>query len=139
MNLAFTLYFPSGQPLLASLAVFKSSLRSLYRGLAGDSAADVRPMQHHSLRQLPKIVAKPAASRAYSIREKCPCDHTKSPSWPPTKPALRVLRVLRVHEAGQTQASVGRMVISGRMADVCAELDRLALQEAQVLAAMPSR
>lgn len=40
------------------------------------------------------------------------------------------LRVVRVVEAGQARASVGRMVISGRMADVCAELDRLAAREA---------
>ncbi len=40
------------------------------------------------------------------------------------------LRVLRVLEVGQTPAQVGRMRISGRMADVCAELDRLAAQEA---------
>jgi len=40
------------------------------------------------------------------------------------------LRVVRVLEAGQTRASSGRMVISGRMADVCAELDRLAAREA---------
>ncbi len=39
------------------------------------------------------------------------------------------LRVLRVFEAGQTPAQVGRMRISGRMADVCAELDRLAAHE----------
>jgi hypothetical protein len=40
------------------------------------------------------------------------------------------LRVVRVLEAGQARTSVGRMVISGRMADVCAELDRLAAREA---------
>ena len=40
------------------------------------------------------------------------------------------LRVLRVVESGQSRSSVGRMVISGRMADVCAELDRLAAREA---------
>ena len=38
----------------------------------------------------------------------------------------RPLRVVRVLEAGQAPGSVGRMMISGRMADVCAELDRLA-------------
>jgi hypothetical protein len=43
-----------------------------------------------------------------------------------TKP----LRVVRVIEKGQSLSSVGRMVISGRMADVCAELDRLAACEA---------
>ena len=39
------------------------------------------------------------------------------------------LRVLRVVESGQGHASTGRMVISGRMADVCAELDRLVARE----------
>lgn len=39
------------------------------------------------------------------------------------------LRVVRILEAGQPRACVGRMVISGRMADVCAELDRLAARE----------
>ena len=40
------------------------------------------------------------------------------------------LRVVRVVETGLSRASVGRMVISGRMADVCAELDRLVAREA---------
>lgn len=44
--------------------------------------------------------------------------------------ASRPLRVVRVMEDGQTRSQVGRMVISGRMADVCAELDRLAACEA---------
>jgi hypothetical protein len=46
------------------------------------------------------------------------------------KSPTKTLRVVRVVETGQTRASVGRMVISGRMADVCAELDRLAACEA---------
>jgi hypothetical protein len=40
------------------------------------------------------------------------------------------LRVLRVTESDQRVKGAGRMVISGRMADVCAELDRLAAIEA---------
>ena len=36
------------------------------------------------------------------------------------------LRVARVMEAQHSRNQAGRMVISGRMADVCAELDRLA-------------
>ena len=36
------------------------------------------------------------------------------------------LRVARVMEAQHSRSQTGRMVISGRMADVCAELDRLA-------------
>lgn len=42
----------------------------------------------------------------------------------------RPLRVLRVVEASAAPSSAGRMVISGRLADVCAELDRLAASEA---------
>lgn len=41
-------------------------------------------------------------------------------------PALRVVRTI---EAGIPAGHSGRMVISGRMSDVCAELDRLATLE----------
>ena len=40
-------------------------------------------------------------------------------------PRPRALRVARIMDGQQPNASAGRMVISGRMADVCAELDRL--------------
>jgi len=46
------------------------------------------------------------------------------------RPTTRPLRVVRVFEGPRVPASAGRMVISGRMADVCAELDRLAAMEA---------
>lgn len=39
------------------------------------------------------------------------------------------LRVIQVIDAHSRVRSAGRMVISGRMADVCAELDRLAAFE----------
>ena len=45
----------------------------------------------------------------------------------PQKP--KPLRVLRFVEGGMPHASVGRMVMSGSMADVCAELDRMVAQE----------
>jgi hypothetical protein len=54
-------------------------------------------------------------------------------AWAPARPhgaLARPLRVLRVVDACHGPASAGRMVISGRMADVCAELDRLAALEA---------
>ena len=49
-----------------------------------------------------------------------------SPAAKPQPAACNVypLRIVRVKEANPQMA--GRMVISGRMADVCAELDRLA-------------
>jgi len=46
--------------------------------------------------------------------------------------SAKPLRVLRVVEPCAPRAVAGRMVISGRMADVCAELDRLAAQEARL-------
>ena len=48
---------------------------------------------------------------------------------PPPQATIKPLRVVRVVEAGQSRSCVGRIVISGRMADVCAELDRLAAGE----------
>lgn len=42
------------------------------------------------------------------------------------------LRVVRVMETGQAAAHVGRMMMSGRMADVCAELDRMSEREAKL-------
>ena len=44
--------------------------------------------------------------------------------------APKPLRIVRILEAGQAPAQVGRMLISGRMADVCAELERLAARAA---------
>jgi hypothetical protein len=49
-------------------------------------------------------------------------------------PQATPLRVVHLREADITSACAGRMRISGRMADVCAELDRLIAQEAQNLA-----
>jgi hypothetical protein len=45
--------------------------------------------------------------------------------------APQALRVVRVLEPSAPRAVAGRMVISGRLADVCAELDRLAALEAR--------
>jgi len=41
----------------------------------------------------------------------------------------RRLKVVREFDAGISSSCAGRMVISGRMADVCAELDRMAQKE----------
>jgi hypothetical protein len=60
-----------------------------------------------------------------------PCAATHRPAHRVAiaRPA-RPLRVVRVLEPSAPRAEAGRMVISGRLADVCAELDRLAAQEA---------
>jgi hypothetical protein len=52
----------------------------------------------------------------------------------PARPASTApLRVVRLSESGERLGTAGRMVISGRMADVCAELDRLAERESAAL------
>ncbi len=44
---------------------------------------------------------------------------------------MKPLRIVRILEPSTPRAAAGRMVISGRFADVCAELDRLAAQESR--------
>ncbi|HOZ63889.1 MAG TPA: hypothetical protein PK497_05735 [Burkholderiaceae bacterium] len=68
------------------------------------------------------FTTNPIATRAYPARAEVTISSKPAPV---ARPSSR-LRVVRVMEAGQTPTQVGRMVISGRMADVCAELDRLA-------------
>jgi hypothetical protein len=54
------------------------------------------------------------------------------PVWHgPVRHAFKPLRVVRVLEPSAPRSTAGRMVISGRLADVCAELDRLAALEAR--------
>ena len=56
-----------------------------------------------------------------------------TPHFAITTRASTPLRVVRMSEMGSAPECAGRMRISGRMADVCAELDRLAAKEAQIL------
>lgn len=66
----------------------------------------------------------PTRGRPAGTLGSAPDDGMKvAPGRPPT------LRVLRNIEADMPPGSSGRMAISGRMADVCAELDRLAALE----------
>jgi hypothetical protein len=92
----------------ATLALW-SPLQGLLRWLMPPAHAKSAPIGSPLLR--PAVAAPAVATRRTPV-------------------AARPLRVVRVMEAGQPRAQVGRMVISGRMADVCAELDRLAACEA---------
>ena len=49
--------------------------------------------------------------------------------WARTRFVRDGLRVVMVHETGDGARTPGRLVMSGRMADVCAELDRLVALE----------
>jgi len=59
-----------------------------------------------------------------------PAPARPAPAHAPTRRATP-LRVVRVVEPSAPRADAGRMVISGRLADVCAELERLAALEAR--------
>ena len=53
----------------------------------------------------------------------------KSAAFEAKGPATARLRVVREQDAAMSPACAGRMTISGRMVDVCAELDRMAQRE----------
>ncbi|MBC5785413.1 hypothetical protein H8N03_20870 [Ramlibacter sp. USB13] len=86
-----------------------------------------------SLQGLASFFAGRPGATAY-VPERAP---VRTPVWqgpvrqPPARPQpAKALRIVRVVEPCASRAVAGRMVISGRMADVCAELDRLAALEA---------
>ena len=66
--------------------------------------------------------------RYVAIRPACSARGSAAPVQPGAH-AARPLRVVRVVDP-RSANNAGRVVISGRMADVCAELDRLAALEA---------
>jgi hypothetical protein len=123
INFTYAPVLASSQAILAPILPL---IRSTCRWLT--STPVPQPMQRLELRQRSLIATR-------GIGYLTPIEQMEKASGkPPAKTAtntstgalsLPVLRVVRMHEAGQSQSSVGRMVMSGRMADVCAELDRL--------------
>ena len=100
---------------ILSLQGLLAPLQSLVNWLARTAT------QHQANSVRRAMPVKPGASRSSSSWTTLPGSCHKKPRRP--------LRVVRVAEAGPAPAVAGRMVISGRMADVCAELDRLAALE----------
>jgi hypothetical protein len=89
------------QGLVASLLPARSSPRAVRRNCA--------------TARLPGMAQRPVRAAAINTAPARPC---------------RPLRVVRFVEPTRAAVDAGRMRISGRMADVCAELDRLAALEA---------
>ena len=58
--------------------------------------------------------------------------HVKSSLKASLKPSVSRLKIVRQFEPGASSSCAGRMTISGSMADVCAELDRMAQREAVI-------
>jgi hypothetical protein len=81
-----------------------------------------RPRRAEALSQSRQAPKHAQAARVRAVRPSVltrPCERARRP-----------LRVVRVLDTSGAAASAGRMFMSGRMADVCAELDRLAALEA---------
>ena len=76
--------------------------------------------------------ARPAVSPVMAYRASA-CSHKiiSSADTRPARKSLAVapvqrLKIVRQFEPGANRSHAGRLVISGRMSDVCAELDRMA-------------
>ena len=111
-------------------------------GIALLAIADLfTPLQSLASRWLPARDARRRATAGLRYVAVRPASgtHSGAATLPaPTRPQ-RVVRVVRIVEPGQSAEADGRVVISGRMADVCAELDRLAALEAAGTSAAPKQ
>ena len=63
--------------------------------------------------------------RVAALTTSVPSSKLSTPTCNVKTTERRPLRVVRVLDGVQGNRAIGRIVISGRMADVCAELDRL--------------
>ncbi|MFZ2739743.1 MAG: hypothetical protein WBI20_13845 [Burkholderiaceae bacterium] len=83
---------------------------------------------------LPSAAPHPTLNRKTNATSYSPLQQSTLQALPTvntiqTEAAARPLRVVQWIEAGQSFNQTGRLVISGRLADVCAELDRLVERE----------
>ena len=102
-------------------------------GIALLSIADlITPLQSLANRWMPTRRSDDiSASGLRYVGVRPSCGSRQSPAARADAPAAaRPLRVVRMVDAQQPGRHPSRVVISGRMADVCAELDRLVALEA---------
>ena len=74
----------------------------------------------------------PVQRQASSLNSSSFDTSRQAPSVAATVGSVRLvsrLKIVREFEPGMARSQAGRMVISGRMSDVCAELDRIAQSE----------
>jgi hypothetical protein len=99
-------------------------------GIALLSLADLfMPLQSLADRWMPSRRSRSSGLRYVGIRPSC-ASRAGAAALAHVPAPARPLRVVRTVDAQRPGQNAGRVVISGRMADVCAELDRLAALEA---------
>ncbi len=100
------------QPFLRELGTLRMQPKATFHGRAHTITAPA----HGVAAECPKLAQRALTAPARAVIVKVP--------------ASRALRVIHVLDASATNKRTGRMVMTGSMADVCAELDRLAAREA---------
>lgn len=122
MGIASSSQHFSRMPMLSVLLAPFQALRALFVP-AQSASASTQPYASQLIRypRAKRLLPRPAEDTVFqhrlaSVKRSHPCR----------------LKVVRAFEPGVGPSCAGRMVISGRMADVCAELDRLALRETTV-------
>ncbi|MDQ7999239.1 MAG: hypothetical protein AAGD03_03880 [Bordetella sp.] len=124
------------------LPVFHPLISGVHMGIALLAIADLfTPLQSLASRWMPARDARRTASAGLRYVAVRPARGGRNGATALPAPARPqgVLRVVRIVERGQSKETEGRVVISGRMADVCAELDRLAALEAAGATAAPKQ
>jgi len=117
------------------IASFSPSLSVLRSGSSGLSvvlesvqalAASFMPVQavHASHRPLFRMPSQRLASMQNTVQHARIGVHSATGERPVSR-----LKVMREFEPGMARSQSGRMAISGRMSDVCAELDRISQKE----------
>lgn len=81
-----------------------------------------------------QAAAMPVIRPVFPLRTAASTTPRSVSAKPPRRVKRSPLRVIRIVEAGQASTLAGRILISGRMADVCAELDRMVEREALIRA-----
>lgn len=118
------------QNLFAAAARF-APLRGVLRHLSHLPRLTLTRRDVH-LQPATPVRARPAGAASARIVRPAPARRPVVPAGACQRPAL--LRVIHIMEPGPAAAPAARLLMSGRMADVCAELDRMVEREAAQLA-----
>lgn len=111
------------QELFALLSAARRPSVPVHNPSPGMGSRAVLPSSCKAIRAIDKAPWRASATGAIAVKKVL----EKNASNPTTPSRLRVVRAF---DPGVAPSCAGRMVISGRMADVCAELDRMTQKDA---------